>query len=716
MAPPAIQSLDAFSDTQVRDFYHRHQYQMAPSGNILQKFYNTLGGTTGNLSAAEVVSMNVSTYQGQYDLLLSTTANRLDGNTITTDNAASWTANSMMTVTPGQTTFRSANVRVTSNLETNGTVKLGQRLMQTFQRTLGTAANSTTEICKIEAAFLSYGAQLSVVHNDTNVQAFAKEYMFCVGFGAKTGTGVWHKLLPLSTTNEGGATSGDFSVEIQNDSGFTFLRLIRAVTGGSSTAMFECSLRLNTSGGNPVTITPQSVEGTGTQATKLFKNTTICQVGLGVGINTDNLAVGQILDVRGNTAITGLLAVTGNTNITTSTGAYRIGGTDVLTSTALGTGVTTSSLTSIGTLNSLSVNGLIQAGQLNVTGDINLDANTFKLDSTNNRVGIVNDTPSYTLDVGGDAHLAKDNVYRINAKSVLSETTLGSSVMLSSLTTVGTLGNVTVATDGLTKLDTRLIRTFQRSLGTATNQSIEICSIQGISAAFGAELTVAETGGLATSQAKTYVFACGNGTQTDWRRLLPLTTAHPAVPTNNNFIVEIKYVSSSNGIVTLRLVRTATSDFTTNVGCVLRVNHGRNNSLSITPLIGTPTVTTPSTTPWFSTLLTQMNGNVGIGTDNPQYSLDVVGVGNFRGNVISGNIMVAGTANVSILKATALDIANLSTAGNVRAGGVSTFTLADSSTFNFSDKIRLRYNTDEDQLEVQRNTAGTWNTTAILAA
>jgi hypothetical protein len=39
---------------------------------------------------------------------------------------------------------------------------------------------------------------------------------------------------------------------------------------------------------------------------------------------------------------------------------------------------------------------------LTVTGDVTIDTNTIKLDSTNNRVGIVNTSPAYTLDVGGD--------------------------------------------------------------------------------------------------------------------------------------------------------------------------------------------------------------------------------------------------------------------------------------------------------------------------
>jgi hypothetical protein len=40
-------------------------------------------------------------------------------------------------------------------------------------------------------------------------------------------------------------------------------------------------------------------------------------------------------------------------------------------------------------------------GALTVTGDVTVDTNTLKVDSTNNRVGIANASPAYTLDVNG---------------------------------------------------------------------------------------------------------------------------------------------------------------------------------------------------------------------------------------------------------------------------------------------------------------------------
>ena len=47
------------------------------------------------------------------------------------------------------------------------------------------------------------------------------------------------------------------------------------------------------------------------------------------------------------------------------------------------------------------ITGLGTLGSLTVTGDVTVDTNTLKVDSTNNRVGIANASPAYALDVTG---------------------------------------------------------------------------------------------------------------------------------------------------------------------------------------------------------------------------------------------------------------------------------------------------------------------------
>lgn len=112
-----------------------------------------------------------------------------------------------------------------------------------------------------------------------------------------------------------------------------------------------------------------------------------------------------------------------------------------LSGATLASGVTASSLTSVGTLASLAV-----------TGDLTVDTSTLKVDSTNNRVGVVNASPAYTLDVGGNANVSTGSTYKVNGVDTLSATTLGSAVTASSLTSVGTLTALT--TSGTTSLAT----------------------------------------------------------------------------------------------------------------------------------------------------------------------------------------------------------------------------------------------------------------------
>jgi hypothetical protein len=100
-----------------------------------------------------------------------------------------------------------------------------------------------------------------------------------------------------------------------------------------------------------------------------------------------------------------LTATSGNINVATGQ-AYRINNTNVLTATTLGSGVIASSLTSVGTLSSLTVTGAITAN--------------------------------------GGVNVATGQTYQINGNNVLTSTTLGSGITSSSLTSVGTLASLTV--------------------------------------------------------------------------------------------------------------------------------------------------------------------------------------------------------------------------------------------------------------------------------
>jgi hypothetical protein len=77
----------------------------------------------------------------------------------------------------------------------------------------------------------------------------------------------------------------------------------------------------------------------------------------------------------------------------------------ILSGTILAPNVTTASLTSLSTLTSLTV-----------SGNVTVDTNTFFVNSGTNRVGIINTSPSYALDVNGDINAA--SALRIGGNTV----------------------------------------------------------------------------------------------------------------------------------------------------------------------------------------------------------------------------------------------------------------------------------------------------------
>ena len=61
------------------------------------------------------------------------------------------------------------------------------------------------------------------------------------------------------------------------------------------------------------------------------------------------------------------------------------------------------------TTDALTVTGLVTAGSATITGDLTVDTSTLKVDSTNNRVGIVQATPLYPLHLVGEFGLQEES-------------------------------------------------------------------------------------------------------------------------------------------------------------------------------------------------------------------------------------------------------------------------------------------------------------------
>lgn len=213
-------------------------------------------------------------------------------------------------------------------------------------------------------------------------------------------------------------------------------------------------------------------------------------------IQTDSTGAGIILDAEDDTVeikysgIVGATFSTSGLNLV-SGDAYYINSTSVLNATTLGSGIVTSSLTSLGTLN----------GDLNIEALTN-NTNDYPLTIKNHAdnygleigaYGMANNTAgatnidfnmivggSYIMKLGDNAGSKKFNIkdsddqvqmsvgttgildlitggyYSINGTSVLNTTTLGSGVTASSLTSVGTL--TSLSTGDISMVDNKYIK------------------------------------------------------------------------------------------------------------------------------------------------------------------------------------------------------------------------------------------------------------------
>ena len=361
---PALVNLDNYSDVSFRDTVIRHHNQVASSNTIIQKLYHHVTGNTANLSAADFVSVDGQN-QGQWDLILSTTARRLNANTITTANTSTLSANAIISVRQATTTFRSTNV-IMANLTVTGTLTStanvppitevgtltslnvsGQTSSNTlsvsgvstfdgtvfrrFRRTLGTATNSFSEICEIDIPSSTFTVELDIT--DTNT---IKKYAFVVHRTSNTG-GNFQRLLPLSATDN----TGDIHVEISlgalasHDARF---RLVR--TGNGTTGDVDIHLKICHDMSNALNILPLTGTGTVTPSSVIYQTTALTQVGSRVGINTSSPSFP--LDVVGAANVSG--------NVTAA---------NVSANTLAGLLITAAqpNITSVGTLSGLTVSG-----------------------------------------------------------------------------------------------------------------------------------------------------------------------------------------------------------------------------------------------------------------------------------------------------------------------------------------------------------------------
>lgn len=154
----------------------------------------------------------------------------------------------------------------------------------------------------------------------------------------------------------------------------------------------------------------------------------------------DDLIVSNVLKVDNNNKNVGILVdepnypleVNGNVNLLQGN-SYLINSEKVIDYQSLGDKIKISSLTTVGDLD-----------YLNVDGDLTVKE-ILTVNTETNSIGILNQTPLHALDVNGDVNIKEDSNYLINGYKVLGKDTLGSGVINSYLKNVGTLENLHVS-------------------------------------------------------------------------------------------------------------------------------------------------------------------------------------------------------------------------------------------------------------------------------
>jgi hypothetical protein len=276
---------------------------------------------------------------------------------------------------------------------------------------------------------------------------------------------------------------------------------VNSVTAINSSAQVAVAAQPNiTSLGTLTTLTVDNVNVNGTTMTTTGANNLSLNAPTSQSILMN---INSITEATLNSTAFNLAA--GNT--------YQINGASVLNATTLGTGITASSLTSVGTLTALSVNdaptferavgftgaaGNTLALQLTTSGNMADDfgpSMQFHIEDVSavpNLIGTVDvtragadnsgkmefntylagtPTTTLTLDSTG-ADIASGNSYQIAGTSVLNATTLGSAVVSSSLTSVGTLTNLAIV--GLSQ------NSIERSTG-STSSDLTVFALQATS-------------------------------------------------------------------------------------------------------------------------------------------------------------------------------------------------------------------------------------------
>jgi hypothetical protein len=317
-------------------------------------------------------------------------------------------------------------------------------------------------------------------------------------------------------------------------------------------------------------------------------------------------------------------------NLDINTGkTYKIGGTQVLSSDTLGSGVTNSSLTSVGTLISLSV------GNVNSTGIIT--ATKF--------VGSVGFATTASNVIGGIASVSQLSVSGFSTVGVLTATKIGIGTTnptselfvignsnISGIVTIGA-GNTGIKIDGTTGIVTSISGfttvTFVGNLtGTASTASFATTAFT-LNSRTESQFNVAfaSTAGIATNLK-------GGATNSIPVQTGINSTAFIPIGGSGNFL-------RSNGSVTAPSWETLPS---TTVAIDVSSTSVTQFPLFVSDSVATGTLSINKDL--FSFIPLTSNPRLGIGTGSPSFNLDVRGTGRFTGIVSASGLTISGIVTV----------------------------------------------------------------------
>ena len=549
-----------------------------------------------------------------------------------------------------------------------------------FSKTLGQTLADASQICQITATGSDpIGINLSIVQT-TDLD---RNYRVKVPFNA-TGSGVWKRIVPYDTT-ETFLDQNHWAVDIMSVNNVTTLRLVRTRQGSPpSSTVLACKVIAFPSAGSTLAIADSVVTSSNVTNTGIFQGALITQMNGFVGINTDDAS--HTLDVLGN--------------VNTS-GAYRIQGTDVLTSNVLGPSVTTSSLTTVGTLSTVSVAGTVNLSGLGI-------ATTPNVMYVNASTGLV----SY-----GSAPTISGNVSVTNltASGNVSATSLTGTLATSAqpnITSVGTLASLTVTGNVVIDSTTLTVNSVANRVGIATanpafpldvtgNTNLSVGSaylINGVSvingSALGSGITASNLTSVGTlsSLIVTGNVAAGNVSGTTLSGTFLQGTLQTAAQPNVTSVGTLGALTVSGNVAAGNVtastlggtLSTAAQPNITSVGTLTSLNVTGNLTA------GNVSGTTLSGTFLQGTLQTASQSNItSVGTLSSLNVSGNVSVANLHSNQVVNTGTAYRIGNVNILTATALGtsvvnssltsvgtLSSLTVTGNVAAGNLSTNTIS----------------------------------------